>query len=155
MNNLINDLKAKINTLNNKISDTEKIKKEYADNTEKIRLFIVRNVIIGGIMHVIGYFTTTYLILAGMLFACLSVVPFGIVYLHRENVDDKYQKEIDRCNEELKKANKQLEQYTNVNNMEPLKNINIEKEKNDIFVPSFEENIKGEKNSISKQKKSQ
>lgn len=125
MNSFINELKMKINGLKNKIIELEKVKEEYSRNSEKIRLFIVRNVIIGGIVHAIGYFTSPYLIIAGMLFASLSVVPFGIVYLHRGNVEDKYQKEIDAYNEKLKILNDELEKCTKCEYIEPLKDMNL------------------------------
>lgn len=154
MNNLINELKIKINNLNNKILEVEKKEQEYSQNTEKIRLFIVRNIIIGGLIHMIGYFTSLYLTLGGLLFVCFSVIPFGIIYLHRENVDDKFRKEIDNYNEELKKLNQDLEQYTNSNYMEPLKIINKETKKNtaNLFLPNNTNSKK--ENSRSKQKKS-
>lgn len=92
----INELKIKINELNQKIKDTTELRNKLEDKKESIRKFVVTNICISGVGYLIlGPLIHPAIGLASLFLLCGSVVPGGIAILHYEGKTDKLQREID------------------------------------------------------------
>ena len=102
MNSKINELKIKINQLNQKIKDATESRNKLEDKEENIRKFVVTNICISGVGYLIlGPLIHPAIGLASLFLLCGSVVPGGIAILHYEGKTDKLQSEIDCCKREI------------------------------------------------------
>lgn len=126
MNNQeINNLKIKINELENEIIDKQEIKRKYNAKTEKLRRFAILNTILAATSHFLAFFIHPSLLVVALLLLLTGVVPEGFVLFHREDKELKFDKEIEKNNEEIKKIKEMLEIKLNESKeyIEPLKNL--------------------------------
>lgn len=105
----INELKIKINELNQKIKDTTETMDKLLDKEERIRKTLVTNICISGVGYMIlGPLIHPAISLASVFFLAGNVIPGGILILRSESKTDNLQREIDISKRELYDAEKEL-----------------------------------------------
>ena len=105
----INELKIKINELNQKIKDTTETMDKLLDKEERIRKTLVTNICISGVGYMIlGPLIHPAISLVSAFFLAGNVVPGGIAILHYESKTDDLQKEIDIYKRQLYDSEKEL-----------------------------------------------
>ena len=117
-------LKININELENLIKEKELIKKKYVSKTEILRKFAITNTFLAFGCHVSAFIIHPSLLFGALTFMLLGVMPEGFILFHREDVEEKYNKEIEGLKEELNKMQDELKNNLNTtqNSLEPLEN---------------------------------
>ena len=104
-----NELKIKVNGLNQKIKDNTELRDKILDKEERIRKLLVTNIIISGVGYlVLGPLIHPAIGLASLFFLGGNVIPGGILILRSESKTDNLQREIDISKRELYDAEKEL-----------------------------------------------
>lgn len=113
-----NELENKIKEIKDKIESIEMNKSIVNAKNDKLRKFIISNTIIAAFMNIIGFLTHPLITVFALSFLLLSILPSGIIIFHYQDKEEKYQKEIDFCNEEIKNIEKKLNNIVNEENVE-------------------------------------
>lgn len=127
--NEINDLKIKINELENTIKEAGEKKNIIYEKVERSRIFALRSTIFSAILIISGYFIHPIVTLTGIMCLGITVPIGGISMLSYENKEDKYKKVLDMYTKELDCFKEKLEELTNE------KGIQIPATKKEIIIP--------------------
>ena len=121
----INDIKIRINELENEVLEIEEKKKQHNYKTENIRKFAVLNCILAGILHFIGPFIHPSLLFVALGLILFGVAPEGFIVFHREDIEAKFDKQINDSKEEIEKLKEILMKECDASQeyMSPLKNL--------------------------------
>lgn len=104
-----NELKIKVNGLNQKIKDNTELRDKILDKEERIRKLLVTNIIISGVGYlVLGPLIHPAIGLASLFFLGGNVIPGGILILRSESKTDKLQREIDSFKRDLYNCESEL-----------------------------------------------
>lgn len=124
-NKEINNIKIRINELENEILETEEKKKKHNYKTENLRKFAILNCILAGILHFIGPFIHPSLLIVALALILLGVAPEGFIIFHREDIEEKLDAKMNEHKEEIEKMKEILmkELDNSQEYMEPLKNL--------------------------------
>ena len=104
-----NELKIKVNGLNQKIKDNTELRDKILDKEERIRKLLVTNIIISGVGYlVLGPLIHPAIGLASLFFLGGNVIPGGILILRSESKTDNLQREIDGCKNQIYELESEL-----------------------------------------------
>lgn len=104
-----NQLKIKINTLQETMKNLEKLKDKARAKEEMFRKVALTATISGGLGHMFGYLIHPLFVVASITAMCATVVPSGILMFVNQDKADKYEELIKTYKREIDEAKNKIE----------------------------------------------